>query len=377
MRVRFWVGLHLIPGTKFSLFRHSETARAMSAVSQQQALKAAPNLQPFYSIHPLDMHALELIQTVAKISSKDSSCTACRDAAANRAALQVKPRVRAGLTADGTLPQPRCDGSISPDRSQLSAPPFAAAERPRRLIEEHAPFGLRMSGKPERQNIATVKRYLRNATQPLVCRFRTCAVVGSAGRLRGSRLGRAIDAADAIFRVNAAPTRKHEADVGARTTWRVHNSEKPFFMAALDVPELNLVICHNRWIGACQHQAYGGVYAERTAAINPRFYSELWSLVKQGRRKSTKQQVPSTGLLAIALGLSVCDNVTVYGFSRPSDPQARCSRHYWECPKWAERERYLDPKHEFHDWLGEVALRERWIRDGLITDGLNRNRPER
>jgi hypothetical protein len=60
------------------LFRRSETAHAMSAVTQQQALKAAPNLQPFYSIHPLDMHALELIQTVAKISSKDSSCTACR-----------------------------------------------------------------------------------------------------------------------------------------------------------------------------------------------------------------------------------------------------------------------------------------------------------
>ena len=141
-----------------NLFRHSETALTATVghMSRQQALKATPNLQPFYSIHPLDMHALELIQSVAKISSKDSSCTACRDAAANRAALQVKPRVRAGLTADGTLPQPRCDGSISPDRSKLSAPPFAAAERPRRLIEEHAPFGLRMSGKPERQNIATV-----------------------------------------------------------------------------------------------------------------------------------------------------------------------------------------------------------------------------
>ena len=49
----------------------------------------------------------------------------------------------------------------------------------------------------------------------------TCAVVGSSAVLLGEGLGRQIDRAEAVFRVNFAPVDSFERDVGARTTYRV------------------------------------------------------------------------------------------------------------------------------------------------------------
>mmetsp|Transcript_17320 Transcript_17320/g.41385 ORF Transcript_17320/g.41385 Transcript_17320/m.41385 type:complete len:306 (+) Transcript_17320:222-1139(+) len=51
--------------------------------------------------------------------------------------------------------------------------------------------------------------------------FKTCALVGSSGVLRGSQWGPVIDSYDAVVRLNNAPTYGHEDDVGRRTTVRV------------------------------------------------------------------------------------------------------------------------------------------------------------
>ena len=209
------------------------------------------------------------------------------------------------------------------------------------------------------------RRYLRNTSQPLKCHYKTCAVVGSAGRLRTEQAGAAIDAHEAVIRINAAPVAGFEASVGSRTTWRVHNTEKPWFMASLGPAELQLVVCHTAWIGACQHQAFSGVYSENASIINPVLYSQLWGIL--GRPKG--KQSPSTGLLAIAIALGVCDKVSLFGFSRQGDPTV-CAHHYWDCPKWSRDYQYLDPKHQFHDWLGEARLRAQWLEQGLVIDGL-------
>ena len=266
------------------------------------------------------------------------------------------------MTQDGRLPQPSCG---LPVVQGLAAPPFFAAEWPRRLLAESAPFGMRMGGKSERESVQTLRRYQRNLSQPLRCAYATCAVVGSAGSLRGADFGAAIDAHAAVIRVNAAPIRGHEAAVGRRTTWRVHNSEKPYFMASLGHRELQLVVCHMQWIGACQHLAFGGAFADTASLVNPRFYGELWSLLGRPAGKRS----PSTGLLAIALALGVCGRVSLYGFSAPTEQRGRCERHYWECPAWAEQQSYHDPKHAFHMWSSEVQLREAWRASGLVDDG--------
>ena len=309
-------------------------------------------------VHPPGPAELAAVQRTAEVAIKDNSCPACRDEPGPSSAAAT----RAGMTQDGRLPQPSCG---LPVVQGLAAPPFFAAEWPRRLLAESAPFGMRMGGKSERESVQTLRRYQRNLSQPLRCAYATCAVVGSAGSLRGADFGAAIDAHDAVIRVNAAPVRGHEAAVGRRTTWRVHNSEKPYFMASLDHRELQLVVCHMQWIGACQHLAFGGAFADTASLVNPRFYGELWSLLGRPAGKRS----PSTGLLAIALALGVCGRVSLYGFSAPTEQRGRCERHYWECPAWAEQQSYHDPKHAFHMWSSEVQLREAWRASGLVDDG--------
>ena len=267
-------------------------------------------VRPFRDVRPLGPGMLQQIGAMAKLAARDNSCPACRDAA-RASPPPAAVLVRAGRTIDDRIRQPRC-GRTPRAVKALNAPLFMGAEWPRRLLASKAPFGLRMGGKTEKQMHDTLRLYLRNISQPLRCHYRTCAVVGSAGRLRDSRLGAAIDAHDAIIRINAAPTRGFETAVGQRTTWRVHNSEKPWFMASLNTPELQVVVCHTAWIGACQHQAFSGLWSANASIINPVLYSQLWGLLKRPKGK----QAPSTGLLAIALALGVCDRVRLFGFGR-------------------------------------------------------------
>ena len=62
--------------------------------------------------------------------------------------------------------------------------------------------------------------------------FNTCAVVSSAGSLKGSGLGSFIDTHEIVLRFNNAPTDKHAKDVGKKTSIRIVNSQvvaKPQF----------------------------------------------------------------------------------------------------------------------------------------------------
>jgi hypothetical protein len=217
-------------------------------------------------VYPPGPTEMAAVRRTAEVAIKDNSCPSCRDEPGPSSAAAT----RAGMTQDGRLPQPSCG---LPVVQGLAAPPFFAAEWPRRLLAESAPFGMRMGGKSERESVQTLRRYQRNLSQPLRCAYATCAVVGSAGSLRGTDFGAAIDAHAAVVRVNAAPVRGHEGAVGRRTTWRVHNSEKPYFMASLGHRELQLVVCHMQWIGACQHLAFGGAFADTASLVTPRFYN--------------------------------------------------------------------------------------------------------
>ena len=60
--------------------------------------------------------------------------------------------------------------------------------------------------------------------------FRSCAVVSSSGNLASGSHGAEIDAHDAVFRFNAAPTKGFESMVGGKTTFRILNSQGMFLM---------------------------------------------------------------------------------------------------------------------------------------------------
>ena len=56
-------------------------------------------------------------------------------------------------------------------------------------------------------------------------RFRSCAIVGNSGALLGSKYGSAIDAHDAVWRINYAPVHRWAEDVGTRTTFDLINQQ--------------------------------------------------------------------------------------------------------------------------------------------------------
>ena len=187
----------------------------------------------------LDAAAHTLLDRTRREATHDpSAAVVLRGWQQHRARGVEDPLVRAaGVGSPGAanpfraapLPMRPCEGGGGAAGAGLfgPAPLFMAAEKLEVLAAERAPYGLQMGGKSEAEARAAIARYQRNTSQPLRCRFDSCAVVGSSGRLRGAHFGPYIDAHEAVIRINAAPTTSnHAAAVGSRTTWRVHNSEK-------------------------------------------------------------------------------------------------------------------------------------------------------
>ena len=180
-----------------------------------------------------------------------------------------------------------------------------------------------------------------------------CAVVGSSGYLHGSGLGPQIDAYDAVFRMNDAPTAGFEADVGSRTTFRVLYAESArprgggfggehLLFAALkpaDVAYLAHVLLHAPG-DAASYAAYPrarpnasaphrhffrdvapsvSLPPERVSWLAPQLF--LWTAELLGQAGFTSSRrhrgrQPSTGLSAAVFALHFCTGpVDLFGFS--------------------------------------------------------------
>ena len=106
-----------------------------------------------------------------------------------------------------------------------------AARDPRnaaKLLKAPLKLEVDLPGKrPRVRRVGTVKRTTEKkmARADPVARKRhaSCAVVGNSGILLMHRHGAEIDAHDAVFRFNGAPTRGLEAHVGGRTDFRITN----------------------------------------------------------------------------------------------------------------------------------------------------------
>lgn len=218
--------------------------------------------------------------------------------------------------------------------------------------------------------LLAMSRHIRTNLPPALRRDRrwsTCAVVGSAGSLLMQSHGGAIDRADAVFRVNAAPTRGYEYQVGARTTLRflgfLPNSTAP----PVEVGESVAVYCspfrhHKCWML--------DVLNDSRPRVHPLVWHELRAQIraaaqKTGRRSRADSRAavgsgedelyPTTGAVALFAALRLCDEVNIFGFGNGSwdceNPGARICAKYSSlpvrlragCRKWASLglERYV------------------------------------
>ncbi|KAM6949512.1 CMP-N-acetylneuraminate-beta-galactosamide-alpha-2,3-sialyltransferase 1-like [Aplochiton taeniatus] len=160
-------------------------------------------------------------------------------------------------------------------------------------------------------------------------RCRRCAVVGNSGNMKGARYGAQIDANDIIIRINKAPVRGFESDVGSRTTHRFIYPESAVDLQ--DSTHLVLVpfkVLDLQWlVSALTTGSITRTYG-KIMVINPAFMKyvyEVW-LDNSGR-------YPSTGFLTLIFAIHICDEVTVYGFGADKFGNWH---HYWEpAPKKA------------------------------------------
>ena len=213
---------------------------------------------------------------------RDSQARA-RAAAFTRAAmlpdesLVLSRRHKVTVEAEQRAHGPRNDCSLG--GAVLSAPLFLNDEHGDFRVEDLAtrlpPYGF--AG----VSMQRVSWLQRQVSGPPRRHFRSCAVVGNSGTLLHERLGRNIDAAEAVIRVNNA-VRKPElsAHIGSRSTWRVVSSSFAH-LAASALPaaavghgfswednERFLPICETiGHLGSCFARLFGASNATRVARL--------------------------------------------------------------------------------------------------------------
>ncbi|XP_070782960.1 alpha-N-acetylgalactosaminide alpha-2,6-sialyltransferase 1.1 [Enoplosus armatus] len=189
-----------------------------------------------------------------------------------------------------------------------------------------------------------------------------CAVVGTAGILNGSKMGKEINSHDYIFRMNGAVVKGYEEDVGNRTSVYVHTAhsitssvyllKKYGYTSAPNDEGIKYVMIPEgmrdyNWLegllkgervsaGPYRNRRprtyYGGQYNESRFYVlhqdflryvrnrflkSPHLNASYWAIVR-----------PTNGAFALFLALHTCDTVDAYGFM--TEDYMKYSNYYVE-----------------------------------------------
>ncbi|XP_041919734.1 CMP-N-acetylneuraminate-beta-galactosamide-alpha-2,3-sialyltransferase 4 isoform X3 [Alosa sapidissima] len=180
---------------------------------------------------------------------------------------------------------------------------------------------------------------------------RTCAVIGNGFAIKNSSLGAAINKYDVVIRLNDAPVRGYEHDVGNKTTLRLFYPESAVYNPSLqNNPDTLLVLVpfkqqDLRWLKEIlydEKRVRKGfwkpppqIWLGKTSQIrvlDPYFLHHTASKLLQiplnpkGREKPVH---PTTGILAVFIALNYCDVVHIAGFGYPEAKNQRQPIHYF------------------------------------------------
>ena len=227
-------------------------------------------------------------------------------------------------------------------------------------------------------------------------RFKTCAVVGSAGHLLNSSLGRDIDAHEMVMRFNEAPTAGFERDVGARTTHRLlpglggNPSIRPFIeRSVFPRPEREQLIFVPKLLGIEEFLFWlGRANGNGVHLLSISFVHFVWKVVSS----RFADKIPTTGFFGLVWALDSCEQLDVYGMGtylqrlQAGDPACTIAdRHEDFClsqqqPSDTRRRGYsyyLRPSRGvglgpvawpmYHKWTHEQRLLHEWHADRALT----------
>ncbi|ERE85108.1 CMP-N-acetylneuraminate-beta-1,4-galactoside alpha-2,3-sialyltransferase isoform 1 [Cricetulus griseus] len=264
------------------------------------------------------------------------------------------PGARASCRAHPKKQMPKC---IRSTKFSKPAPMFLddSFRKWARIREFVPPFGIKGQDNLIKAILSVTKEYrLTPALDSLHCR--RCIIVGNGGVLANKSLGSRIDDYDIVVRLNSAPVKGFERDVGSKTTLRITYPE-----GAMQRPEQYerdslFVLAGFKWQDFKWLKYI--VYKERVSAsdgfwksvatrvpkeppeiriLNPYFIQEAaFTLIGLPFNNGLmgRGNIPTLGSVAVTMALHGCDEVAVAGFGYDMNtPNAPL--HYYETVRMA------------------------------------------
>ncbi|XP_078023368.1 CMP-N-acetylneuraminate-beta-galactosamide-alpha-2,3-sialyltransferase 4 isoform X3 [Epinephelus lanceolatus] len=212
------------------------------------------------------------------------------------------------------------------------------------------PYGIKGSELLLLKVLAVIANYQVPASiENLECR--TCVVIGNGFAIKNSSLGGIINKYDVVIRLNDAPVRGYEEDVGNKTTMRFFYPESASYNPALHNEPGTLMVLvpfkqqDLRWLKEIlynEKRVRKGFWkpppqiwlgdVNNIRVLDPHFLHHTADrLLQIPLHPRSKQQPvhPTTGILAVFVALNYCDVVHIAGFGYPNTKSQRQPIHYY------------------------------------------------
>ncbi|XP_067369598.1 ST3 beta-galactoside alpha-2,3-sialyltransferase 3a isoform X2 [Channa argus] len=219
-----------------------------------------------------------------------------------------------------------------------------------KIVDHSPPFGVKYQENTIDSLLSATKNFgLGKELDRLSCK--TCIIIGNGGILTNKSLGKKIDEFDVVVRLNGAPLKGYEKDVGSKTTIRItypegafqkmdyYESQSLFVLSAfksLDLKWMRYMISNQKLRNTEGFWKSVAKRVPREASdmriLNPYFIQEAsFKLIglPYNNGQMGRGNVPTLGSVAITMALHNCDEVAVAGFGyNLSTPHAPL--HYYE-----------------------------------------------
>ncbi|KAJ8368850.1 hypothetical protein SKAU_G00088780 [Synaphobranchus kaupii] len=180
---------------------------------------------------------------------------------------------------------------------------------------------------------------------------RTCVVIGNGFSIKNSSLGSAINKYDVVIRLNDAPVRGYEDDVGSKTTMRLFYPESASSNPSIhNDPDTIMVLVpfkqnDLRWLKEIlynEKRVRKGFWkpppqiwlgsASQIRILDPYFLQHTAGTllhIPLQPKKNQKSVHPTTGILGIFVALNYCEVVHIAGFGYPEFRNQKQPIHYY------------------------------------------------